>query len=172
MEFFLKTDRLGLQKITFNHQDSIKSVLQDEEIMFYSASGIKNDAEVKDYIIQTMSDYQDGYGQYAAYELASGDFIGLAGYFSFIFEEHQDLEINYRLLRQYRDRGYASELAKYLAEYALTDLAYRRVFGLVDKRNLASKRVLEKAGMRALGEYNYHNRETLLYCREKEQNAI
>lgn len=168
MELFLKTDRLGLQKLTMQHLAQVKSVLQDEEIMFFSASGVKSDSEVKDYIIHSMSDYQEGYGQYAAYELATGEFIGVAGYFSFLYEEHADLEINYRLLRSYRGKGYASEMAKELADYALEELGYQRVFGLVDHRNIASRKVLEKAGMRSLGEYYYHERKTLLYRRDKK----
>jgi RimJ/RimL family protein N-acetyltransferase len=115
-----------------------------------------------------MSDYQEGYGQYAAYELATGEFIGVAGYFSFLYEEHADLEINYRLLRTYRGKGYASEMAKELADYALEKLGYQRVFGLVDHRNIASRKVLEKAGMRSLGEYYYHERKTLLYRRDEK----
>ena len=168
MEYFLKTDRLGLQKLTKQHIDLVKSVLQDKEIMFFSANGVKNDGEVKDYIIQSMSDSQENKGQYAVYELSTGAFIGLAGYFSFLYEEDEDLEINYRLLRNYRGRGYASELAKKLADNALEKLRYQKVFGLVDQRNLASRKVLEKAEMQLLGEYYYHERKILLYQKVKK----
>ena len=168
MEFFLQTDRLGLRKLTLEDVELVRSVLQDEEIMFFSASGVKSDEEIMDYITQSISDYEDGYGQYAVYEKNSAVFIGLAGYFSFLYEEHQDLEISYRLLRDYWGRGYASEIARALTRFALGELGYEWVFGLVDQRNVASQKVLENAGMKQMGEFCYHGRNTLLYSCQKE----
>ena len=47
-----------------------------------------------------------------------------------------------------RGRGYATQCAKELLRYAFEDMACERIAGGCAKDNLASKRVMEKAGMR------------------------
>lgn len=162
----LHTPRLRLELLRPSHFWLLKSVLQDEEIMRYSAQGVKSDAEIVDYIEESRGDARYGGGQYAVFHRQTGRFLGVAGYFFFYLDGREELEINYRLLRQARGAGHAAEVASMLAERGLAVPGRSRVYGIVDVRNTASQRVLENAGLRPLGEYAYHGRTTLLYVRE------
>ncbi len=163
IKFDVSTQRLGLQRVTNQHWDELKRILQDEELMHFSVKGVKTDQEVLHYIKQSQSDEEEGDGQYTLYSLETGEFIGIAGYFSFLYEEAKELEINYRILRSHWRRGYATEVAIFLADQAFERLGKQRVFAIVDQRNLASKRVLEKAGFECEGKFQYHGRATFLY---------
>ncbi|KAJ5630794.1 uncharacterized protein N7484_010894 [Penicillium longicatenatum] len=56
-------------------------------------------------------------------------------------------DIGYAILPEMNGRGYATEAAKGLLEWARVELGITDVFGFCDARNLHSRRVLEKLGM-------------------------
>lgn len=80
----------------------------------------------------------------------------------------RELHIFYSIEPRYRGRGYASQAAEALLDYAFHDAGVRFVNGGCDKVNHASYRVMEKAGMRRAGAAEngdplfYIDRETYL----------
>lgn len=48
---------------------------------------------------------------------------------------------------KYRNKGYATQCAAKLLEYAMETIKAERIFGGCDKENIASYRVMEKSGM-------------------------
>lgn len=60
-------------------------------------------------------------------------------------------EIGYLLRRNVWGRGYGTEVAQLLIAFGFDDLGIRRLDAIVDERNVASIRVLEKVGMRPIG---------------------
>ena len=80
----------------------------------------------------------------------------------------EELHIFYSILPQLRGRGYATQAARALLEYAFTNAQVPYVNGGCYKDNLASYRVMEKAGMRRAGTGEnsdplfFINRETYL----------
>ena len=67
--------------------------------------------------------------------------------------EETDAELGYRLRTAYWGRGYATELSRFLVRRAFTELAVPRVVAGTLTTNVASWRVMEKVGMRRVGEY-------------------
>jgi RimJ/RimL family protein N-acetyltransferase len=88
-----------------------------------------------------------GYGTFAAVERESGEFLG---WFHLRPEAgHEDEpELGYRLRRSAWGRGYATEGSRALIELAFTRLDAARVWASTMVVNVASRRVMEKAGMR------------------------
>ncbi len=58
------------------------------------------------------------------------------------------MELGYRLHRRYWGQGLATEGAKALIEWGFTERGVRRVFATAMTVNHASRRVLEKVGLR------------------------
>ena len=77
--------------------------------------------------------------------------------------------IGYWLLERARGRGLGSRAVALLARWALTDAALERVEALVEPENVASQRVLEKAGFRREGHlrsylvFNARRADALIY---------
>ena len=79
---------------------------------------------------------------------ASGDFLG---WFSFRSTEEADARqasLGFRLRKAAWGQGYATEGARALLRLGFTELGVRRVVATTYEDNLASQRVMEKAGMR------------------------
>lgn len=90
-----------------------------------------------------------GFGRWAAIELASGEFVGW-----FELEPRDDdpsqMELGYRLRRSAWGKGYATEGARALVDRAFAALGAERVCAETMAVNVASRRVLEKAGLRLI----------------------
>lgn len=64
-----------------------------------------------------------------------------------LLREGDDLAIGYILPRRHWGRGYATEIAVALVSYARDTLGRARVIATTDVDHIASRRVLEKAGL-------------------------
>jgi RimJ/RimL family protein N-acetyltransferase len=62
-------------------------------------------------------------------------------------DEPTETEIGYLLGRPHWGRGYATEAATAVRDYALSELGEERLIALIQDGNVASKRVAEKLGM-------------------------
>jgi RimJ/RimL family protein N-acetyltransferase len=80
----------------------------------------------------------------AALEAETGEVIG-AGMLHHLDAERRIIEIGYFVLPHARGRGFATKIARMLAEHAFS-LGVERVAAYVNVGNRASERVLERAG--------------------------
>jgi RimJ/RimL family protein N-acetyltransferase len=80
----------------------------------------------------------------AASHVETGEIVG-GGTIHHLDAERRIVEIGYFVLEPSRRRGYATTIARLLAEHAFS-LGIERVAAYVNVGNLASERVLEKAG--------------------------
>ncbi len=75
-------------------------------------------------------------------------------------------ELGYLLARPYWGRGLMTEAAGLTAAYGFGTLGLARLIAFADVQNIASRRVLEKIGMRAQGsEMRVVKKENRLYIR-------
>ena len=86
-----------------------------------------------------------GYGMFALVARDSGCVVGFAGLVH--PGEQVEPEIKYALLRSHWGSGLASELVPQLLDYGARVHALHRIIATVALENLASQRVLTKAGM-------------------------
>jgi len=90
----------------------------------------------------------DEFGYWAAEEKSTGEFVGW-------FELHptderppDELALGYRLRRSAWGKGYATEGSRALVDKAFRELGAERVFADTMTVNVASRRVMEKAGLK------------------------
>ncbi len=62
--------------------------------------------------------------------------------------EHETLEVGYIFATAHGGRGYATEAVRALLDLAFTELGARRVVARVDARNVRSRALLQRLGMR------------------------
>jgi RimJ/RimL family protein N-acetyltransferase len=98
----------------------------------------------------TRTNYEKrGYGMFAVEELASPGVIGFCG---IVHPGGQaEPEVKYALLRSCWGRGFATEIASALIEYAYRVHQLHMLIATVAPANLASQNVLLKAGMQRTG---------------------
>ena len=152
MEVFLETERLVLRRFTEADVDLIFDLDSDPEVMRFLNGGIPTPRGVIEYEIlpRILGYYRrfPAYGFWAAFEKDTGEFLG---WFSFKPADEtrpQEIELGYRLRRATWNQGYATEGSRALIRKGFTELGVERVVATTYQDNLASRRVMEKAGMR------------------------
>jgi RimJ/RimL family protein N-acetyltransferase len=91
----------------------------------------------------------EGFGVWAAIERSTGEFLG---WFEFYPRKDdagpEEVELGYRLRRSAWGKGYATEGSRALIRKGFTELGVQRVVAETMAVNAASRRVMEKAGLR------------------------
>jgi RimJ/RimL family protein N-acetyltransferase len=85
-----------------------------------------------------------GYGIWALEERSSGRFIGYSGLWNPL--GWPEPEINWGLLAEFHGRGYATEAARRVREFAYRELGWTTVVSCIADENTLSKRVAERLG--------------------------
>ena len=152
MDVFLETERLVLRRFTSADADNLVSLDADPDVMRFVTGGIPTSrAEIQNEVLPAFLAYYqryEGYGFWAAIEKATGEFLGW-----FHFRPRQDsppgqVELGYRLRKSAWGKGYATEGSRALIRKGFTEHGVQRVVAGAMAVNLASRRVMEKAGLK------------------------
>ena len=129
--------------------DPMCQVFGDAEVMHFG-EGVQSKEWVQNWLRTCLEHYYQtwGFGPYAVVEQRSHQVIGYCGLFYFPDVGGQpEVEIGYRLMRPAWGKGYATEAALAVRDFAFTALSLKRLIAMIDPSNLASIRVATKIGM-------------------------
>lgn len=162
-----RTTRIALREVHAQDTGNFYSLDRDPRVMRFIADGrVGTPDSARAAVVRALRYYAlyPGLGKWVAMEKSGGRFIG---WFSLNYVPHTvDVEIGYRLLPDAWGQGYATEGASALARHGFEALGLYRVIGLTHPDNVASQRVLQKAGMRDAGWGHYYDRELRLFVAE------
>lgn len=135
----METERLTLRPLVASDVDELEKLHADPEVMRFL-----DPAPVENYLTDSF---------HAAIEKDTGRF---AGWFEFKgievkgadFKSTGEVELGYRIHREFWGRGYATEGGKALIEHGFTAGGVRRVVATTMAVNAGSRRVMEKCGLR------------------------
>jgi len=154
VEVYLQTGRLVLRRFTSEDAQLLYELDNDPDVMHFINLGAPVPrAEVDDIILPAfLSYYQrvDGFGFWAAIEKQSGRFLG---WFHFRPGEGAaplESELGYRLHRWAWGNGYATEGSRALISKGFVELGVARVTAQTMAAHVASRRVMEKSGLRCV----------------------
>jgi RimJ/RimL family protein N-acetyltransferase len=151
MQIFLATDRLVLRRFTIADADNLVSLDADPEVMRFITGGIPTPGtEILDEVLPAFLGYYqryEGYGFWAAIEKETGEFLGWFHFRPRAGAASGEVELGYRLRKSAWGKGYATEGSRALIRAGFTQFGVRRVVAETMAVNLASRRVMEKAGL-------------------------
>jgi RimJ/RimL family protein N-acetyltransferase len=151
MEAFVETDRLVLRRFTPDDLDLIVHLDSDPQVKRYIDNGAEVDRDELAEMLDWWLGYYDrfaGYGFWAAIDKTTGSFLGWFHLRPGEGAGPQEPELGYRLRQDAWGQGYATEGSKALIDKAFTELGAERVYASTMVVNVASRRVMEKAGLR------------------------
>ena len=152
MHIFLETERLQLRRFTDDDVENLVELDGDPEVMrFINGGRATPGTEVENEILPAFLAYYErfaGYGFWAAVEKSSGRFLGWFHLRPHEGDPEDEPELGYRLISAVWGRGYATEGSAALIDKAFADLGARRVYAETMAVHTASRRVMEKAGLR------------------------
>jgi RimJ/RimL family protein N-acetyltransferase len=152
VKVFLETERLLLRQFTMDDVDLVVALDADPLVMRYISGGAATprDEIVEDVLPAWLSYYQRfaGFGFWAAQARLTGEFVGWFHFRPPPGGALDDVELGYRLRRSAWGQGYATEGSRALIANGFHELGVRRVFATTMVVNTASRRVMEKSGLR------------------------
>ena len=144
----IETPNLTLRYITSRDALALESILGDAEVMRYSIIGVHNKKQIKQFIEQRLLSYLEcGFGLYALVHKQNKEMIGYCGFFIQSIAERREVEVGYRLAKQYWGQGLATEAAQAVIKYGRERFNFQRYICLIEPENIRSIRVATKLGM-------------------------
>jgi len=151
-EIFLETDRLLLRRFTEDDVENLVELDSDPEVMrFINGGRPTSPQEIESDFLPAFLDYYErfaGYGFWAAIEKSTGRFVGWFHLRPEADAPPGEVELGYRLRRAAWGKGYASEGSRALIEKAFSEPGVQRVVASTMVVNIASRCVMENAGLR------------------------
>lgn len=152
MDVFLETDRLLLRRFTEADAELLVELDSDPEVMRYLGNGRPTPRRVVE--LETLPrvlrqhDRLGGPAFWAAIERDTGEFLGWFELQPVGPARPDEAELGYRLRRPAWGKGYASEGARALVDRGFAEFGLQRIVATTMAVNTASRRVMEKAGLR------------------------
>jgi RimJ/RimL family protein N-acetyltransferase len=146
----LKTERLRLRKVKLADAEAIyRQYAQDAEVTKYvSWHAHKDIEETRDYVRMCLLAWDAGNAFHWVIErLEDKQVIGMVS----ARAGGEKWELGYVLARIHWERGYMTEAVKGIISWAMRQKDIYRIWAVCDVDNLASARVMEKAGMEREG---------------------
>lgn len=147
MKFVLTTNRLTLREMRLDDLDFVASMLAHPEVMrFYPKCYSREEAE--DWIRRQLDRYaRDGHGLWLVLDRRTHEPIGQVGLVLQQVDGIAEPEVGYLIHHPFWRRGFATEAATAVRDYAFETLDRPRVISLIRPENLPSQGVATKLGM-------------------------
>jgi len=172
----LTTARLRLEPMADAHLDGLNALNADPEVMRY-ISGRPETREETQAVITKVKDRWAamGYSWWTFIEIDSGQIVG-AGALQNLRREMQPLpdpacplELGWRLRRDRWGRGYASEAAFAMGDWAFDAFRPGELLAVCEPANTASSSVMKRLGMRDLGLQRWYGKDMATFGISAEQ---
>lgn len=151
-----------IRLICKNDLKALYSLLSNKEVMRYSAYGPYSKKQTEDWI-SFIQDYYINYplGMMAVTEKSNNKLIGICGLMP-LDKDSPEYEIGYRMLPNFQGKGYATEAAIAVRDYA-SEIGFTKFIAYIEEENKSSIRVSEKIGMKFLRHDTYKGIPVLIY---------
>jgi RimJ/RimL family protein N-acetyltransferase len=152
VQVFLETEHLVLRPFTEEDVDNLVELDGDPDVMRFINGGRPTPREeIESEVLPAFLGYYErfaGYGFWAAVERSTGQFVGWFHFRPADAARPDDVELGYRLRKSAWGKGYATEGSRALIAKGFAETGVQRVFATTMVVNVASRRVMEKAGLR------------------------
>jgi RimJ/RimL family protein N-acetyltransferase len=146
---WIETNRLILREFRRTDLQELAPILADPQVMQFSTNGVNSVEQVREKIEGFISCYQQfGFAKWAVIHKQNNHLLGYCGVGVDQIDGNAEKELGYRFDASYWGQGLATEAASASIKYGFDRLNLPYVFGVVERANTASARVLEKVGMR------------------------
>ncbi len=157
-----ETDRLILRRLDEWDIDDIFAMRSDPEVMRFIRAP-QNRIETVNWLNLVSSRWEsDHIGFCAIVEKQNKKFVGWCGLWQ--LRETNELEIGYAIARDAWGKGFATEAARVFLQYAFKRLKPNKIVAVAEPENAASRRVMEKLGMKFVRLGEFYSRELVQYA--------
>ncbi len=159
------TERLRLEPIGPRHAADLFALFTDPAVAEWYGAWTPEQAEQQAARIAERWAV-DGVHKWMAYDLRTGERIGRGGLSVAYVDGRHRLEVGWALHRAFWGRGYATEIGRAGLAFAFGERAADEVVAYTEVRNVRSRAVMERLGLRFRKEITRHDEPFVLYGTE------
>lgn len=151
----ISTDRLHPRRFSREDLDAYARIMGDHEVGKWFPKGAGYTREEARRSLDSILEHwnRHGFGIWAIVDKGKGVLLGRCGLN--LITETSEVEVDFVLGRDWWGRGYATEAAKAALAHGFENLKLDRIMALAKPDNTASRRVMEKIGMKYLRDAEY-----------------
>jgi RimJ/RimL family protein N-acetyltransferase len=143
-----RTERLVAARMRPEDLDDLCRMARDPRVMA-TLGGVRSADEVRQALDTNLDHWQrHGFGLWTFRDPADGRFVGRAGLRNVQVEGRPEVELAYALRAEEWGHGLATEMARAILSLAFRRLRLAEVVAFTLPTNRASRRVMEKTGLR------------------------
>ena len=163
----IETARLRLRLFTLNDLDDYGLLYSNPEFTKYSPKGAVPKEKAKEAALAACNYFiahwqQHGFGVWAVTDKQTGKLLGHCG-LNFL-PNSPEVEVLYRLDQPYWSQGIATEAAIASLRYGFEEIKLDQIIAITKPEHVASRRVMEKAGLKYEKDAHYYNLDVVYYA--------
>lgn len=143
----IETERLLLRPLKKSDADPLARIWSDPNVTRYMGGSRDFNEVCETFEADANSSSQTDFDLWPVVEKASGQVVGHCGLIDKEVEGEGEFELVYVFDTSVWGKGYATEAASAVRDYAFEQLGLQRIIALIDPENIASERVASKVGM-------------------------
>ena len=163
----IETARLVIRSFTLQDDQALhERVFGDDEVMRFIPRGASPSVERTRAAIERLlrHEREQGFGLWGVELKESGELIGDCGLF-LVQGIGPEVEVAYHFGRQWWGQGYATEAASACLRFGFRECGLTEIIAICFPEHVASRRVMEKAGMRYVGPARYYELDLVKYVK-------
>ncbi|SEO60838.1 GNAT family N-acetyltransferase [Mucilaginibacter sp. OK283] len=161
MSFSLESPRLIIRAFIPADEAPYVNIHMDPVVNVYLP--VRSAEQYSELLQQSMAQPDAALNRWAIIERETGNFMGSCLLREFNVGDDTVIELGYSLATPYWGKGYATEMAKLVVDYAFTMPQTQKVVAVTDQKNKGSQTVLLKSGFSYQGLVDRYEGLTLSY---------
>lgn len=151
----IQTERLTLRAFTATDEADLHAIVSKPQVLrYFPRTDPWSREQVERWMASQATHWQEhGFGWWAVEERRSARLMGWCGLNT--LDETDEVEVLYLYDEPFWGHGFATEAAVRVVHDGLTLYGQPELIGLTLPGNIASQRVLEKAGLHRIGQFPY-----------------
>ncbi len=160
--FKLETKRTILRPLTVEDALDFYELNSDPKVLeFTGDTAFETVEEARSFLNNYTQFKHYQVGRFAVIDKLNNEFLGWCGLKFTSYTQEYDL--GFRFHQRFWSKGFATETALKSLEYGFQSLNIDSIIGRAMSENTASIKVLEKVGMKKMGEVDFEGKEGVLY---------
>lgn len=165
-----ETARLQHRAFTVDDAEAFFVLNSNHDVMRFTGEPLLTSLAAAKEAIANYPDFDTvGYGRWACVLNKTQAIIGFCGLK--YLPDLDAIDVGFRFLPQYWGQGLATEACTASLNFGFTTLHLDEIVGFVLPENIASIRVLEKAGMQSAGTFPYGGMQVLRYVKRSPKTC-
>lgn len=144
----LETDRLLMRYQNHSDIPALVSIWSNQEVTKFIGAPREKDFLLNEFQKTAEDPDVEKYDLWVVIEKSSGNVVGHCGFIDKEIEKNTEIDLTYIFDPSAWGKGYGTEIAIALKNYAFNDLGLKRLVALIHPDNSASANIAKKIGMK------------------------